>query len=325
MRVVVVGAGGVGAYLGALLARSGRDVLFVDRWSDHVNAINRQGLRVTGQEKFSVPAAAVRPDDPSIWPSADLLILATKTVDTADALRAVVGMNIDCAVSVQNGLDVSEPLIAAFGADRVAGMITLISGSLMEAGSVRGFHMDRPTFIGELSGAPSRHAHHLMEAFVPTGLRLILADDIPSVRWSKLIWWIPLVVLPAAARLTWSQAYAQRDLAILYTHVQRECAAVAAAVGYEPRDYPTIEIARRLEMPFDEAVEDVLRMGREFVAQGMGSYEVAMLLDLKHERKTEADMTCGAIVQAAQRRGLAVPYAEFAWRLIRAVEGTFRE
>jgi 2-dehydropantoate 2-reductase len=323
MKIVILGAGGVGAYLGALLARSGHDVLFVDRWQDHIGAINHRGLEVTGQETFTVSAGAVTPHEPGLWLSTDLLILATKTVDTDAALGAVANMQVACAVSVQNGLDISDPLIAAFGKDRVAAMITLISGSLVGAGAVRGFHVDRPTFLGELSGPPARHAEKIMEAFSPTGLRLILADDMPSVRWSKLIWWIPLVVLPAAARLTWGEAYTQRDIAILFTHIQRECAAVAAAVGYEPCDYPSIEIARRLTMTFDEAVDDVLDMGRQFVAQGMGSYEVAMLLDLKHGRKTEADTTCGAIVREAHRRGLAVPYSEFAWRLIRSIEATF--
>jgi 2-dehydropantoate 2-reductase len=325
MKIVILGAGGVGAYLGALLARSGHDVLFVDRWQEHMDAVNRRGLEVTGQESFTVSAAAVTPQDPSIWPSADLLILATKTVDTDTALHAVADMEVGCAVSVQNGLDVSEPLVAAFGKNRVAATITLISGSLAGAGAVRGFHVDRATFLGELSGPPSRHTQSLMDAFAPTGLRLVPADDMAAVRWSKLIWWIPLVVLPAAARLTWGQAYAQRDIAILFTHIQRECAAVAAAVGYQPRDYPGIEIARRLAMSFDEAVDDVLEMGRQFVAQGMATYEVAMLLDLKHGRKTEVDTTCGSIVREAHQRGLAVPYAEFAWRLIRSVEQTFSE
>ena len=323
MRVIMLGAGGVGAYLGGLLARARHDVLFIDRWQDHVDAMNRDGLAVTGEESFVVAGMAATTNDPQLWPSADLLILATKTTDSIPALKLVAGIDVSCAVSVQNGFDVSDPLIAAFGRDRVVGMITLVSGSLMAPGVVRGFHGDRPTFFGELHGEPSSRVKELVTAFEPTGLSLVLADDIASVRWSKLIWWIPLVVVPAAARLAWGAAFTQPDLAVLFTRIQRECAAVAAHEGYQPRDYPTIAIAERLRMPFERAVEDVLAMGRRFIAEGMGSYEVAMLLDLKNRRRTEADGTAGVIVRTAHRAGIEVPHTEFAWRLIRGVEGTF--
>jgi ketopantoate reductase len=76
-------------------------------------------------------------------------------------------------------------------------------------------------------------------------------------------------------------------------------------------------------LPFDRAVEDVLVMGRRFIAEGMDSYEVAMLLDLKNRRRTEIDNTAGVIVRTAQRASIEVPYTEFAWRLIRGIEGTF--
>jgi 2-dehydropantoate 2-reductase len=323
MRVVILGAGGVGAYLGGLLARAGHDVLFVDRWRDHVDAINQAGLRVIGEESFTSAGMATTTPDLATWPSADLLILATKTTDSAEALAAVAGMKVQCVASVQNGLDVSEPLIAAFGRDRVIGMITLVSGSLVEAGVVRGFHGDRPTFFGELDGRASTRVKELMAAFEQTGFPLKLADNITTVRWSKLIWWIPLVVVPAAARLTWGEAYTQPDLAVLFTHIERECASVATQLGYEPRDYPAIAIARRLRMSFDDAVADVLDMGRGFIADGMGEYEVAMLLDLKNRRRTEINNTAGVIVREAHRLGLEVPYAEFAWRLIRSIEATF--
>jgi ketopantoate reductase len=76
-------------------------------------------------------------------------------------------------------------------------------------------------------------------------------------------------------------------------------------------------------MPFETAVEDVLAMGRKFIAEGMDSYKVAMLLDLKNRRRTEIDNTAGVIVRKGQRAGIEVPYTEFVWRLIRGIESTF--
>ena len=62
MKVLILGAGGVGGYVGALLARAGHQVLLVDCWQEHLEAINRNGLQVSGQELFVVRVeAAAKP------------------------------------------------------------------------------------------------------------------------------------------------------------------------------------------------------------------------------------------------------------------------
>ena len=325
MDIMILGAGGVGGYLGALLACAGHAVIFVDRWQEHVDAINHNGLKVTGQESFTVRAPATTHPTPASVASIDLLILATKNIDTTEALAVVADIDIRCVTSIQNGLDLYGPLIAAFGAERVIGMVTLISGSLIAPGQVRGFVSDHPTFIGELNGRSSDRVETLRAAFGPAGLPLVIPDDITAVRWSKMIWWIPLVILPTLTRLTLGEVYIHRDAAYLFTYIERECAAVATRLGHPPRDYPMIQIARRLALPFDEAVEDVLAMGQKFIAEGTGHYEVAMLLDIMNHRLTEVDNTAGVIVREAQRIGLAVPYTEFAWRAIRTIESAFNQ
>src|SRR5688572_2436662 len=119
MNILILGAGGVGGYIGALLTRAGHAVTLVDRYRAHVDAINDGGLHVTGQESFTVrPTATSKPAAAAVG-NVDLLVLATKSVDTAAALALVTGIPITSAASVQNGLDVNDPLIAAFGVERV--------------------------------------------------------------------------------------------------------------------------------------------------------------------------------------------------------------
>lgn len=323
MNIMLLGAGGVGGYIGALLARAGHAITLVDRYQAHVDAINEGGLSVTGQESFTVRPTATTQRAPTAVGEVDLLVLATKNVDTAAALALVTDIPIASVTSVQNGLDVNDPLLAVFGAERVFGMVTLISGSLIGPGQIYGFMDKRPTFIGELDGRHSERVANLRTVFASTGLQMTEPDNITTTRWSKMVWWIPFVIVPALTRLSLGQAYSQRDAAFLFVRIERECAAVATALGHPPRDYPTIDIVRRLSLPFDQAVEDALRMGRQFIEAGTGGYEVAMLLDLKRRQRTEADNTAGVIVRAAERLGIPVPYTEFAWRAIRAVEGTF--
>ena len=251
------------------------------------------------------------------------MILATKNADSIEALNLVHGLDVGWATSIQNGLDVHAGLMATFGKDRVFGMITLISGSLQGPGEVIGFWGDRPTFLGELDGQQSPRIEKLAEQFSAAGLKVIVPDHIESVRWTKMVWWIPLVVLPAITRLTWGEAFVQPDLAALYTRIERECAEVATALGHLVKNYDSMPVSHRLSLSFDEAVLDVLEMGRNLIAEGTGGKEVAMLLDLKKRRRTEAESTIGLIVKKAHKAGIPVPYTECAWRLIHSIESTF--
>ena len=323
MKVLILGAGGVGGFLGALLARAGHELLFIDQEKSHVDAINHFGLKVSGQESFTIQARAKARPARELWSSVDLLILATKYIDSCEALASIEELDVRWATSIQNGLDVHDRLIARFGKDRVFGMITLISGSLKGPGEVIGYWGERPTFLGEVDGRQSPRIEKLAGQLEAAGLKVIVPDHIESVRWTKMVWWIPLVVLPAITRLTWGEAFVQPDLAALYTRIERECAEVATALGHPVKNYDSMPVSKRLSLSFDEAVLDVLEMGRKLIAEGTRDKEVAMLLDLKKRRRTEAESTIGLMVKKAQEAGIPVPYTECAWRLIHSVESTF--
>ena len=323
MKILILGTGGVGGYLGALFARAGHELLFIDREQRHVDAINRSGLKVSGQESFTVEVRATTRPAREFWNSTDLLILATKNIDSREALASIEELDVGWATSIQNGLDVHDGLIARFGKERVFGMITLISGSLKGPGEVIGFWGDRPTFLGELDGQQSPRIEKLAGQLAAAGLKVIVPDHIESVRWTKMVWWIPLVVLPSITRLTWGEAFVQPDLAVLYTRIERECAEIASALGHLAKNYDSMPVSRRLSLSFDDAVLDVLEMGRKLVAEGTGGKEVAMFLDLQKRRRTEAESTIGLMVKKAQEAGIPVPYTECAWRLIHSVESTF--
>jgi 2-dehydropantoate 2-reductase len=324
MRILILGAGGVGGYLGALLARAGHEVLFVDRWQEHVDAINRAGLEVSGQESFVARAKAVT-RLPERGIQSDLLILATKTADTEEALTLVSDLKVEWVTSVQNALDVSEKLRSCFGERCVFGMITLVSGSLIGPGRIKGFKGDRATFLGEIEGHRTARIVELSRLLSAAGLIVIVPDQIESVRWTKMVWWIPLVVLPALTQMTFGEAFVQPDLAALYVQIERECASVASALGHPPANYPGMEVSRRLSLPFEAAVADVVEMGRRFVAEGAGGYKVAMLLDLRKRRRTEAAHSLGLMVREARKAGISVPYTDCVWRLVRAIESRFEE
>src|SRR6185312_5070107 len=105
-RVLVWGAGAIGGTMGAHLARAGHDVTLVDNVAEHVDAINRDGLRITGPiSEFTQRMPAFTPE--TLHGSWDTLILATKAHHTGSAIRAVAPHLTDtgCVISAQNGLN----------------------------------------------------------------------------------------------------------------------------------------------------------------------------------------------------------------------------
>src|SRR5438093_8241185 len=106
VRSLVWGAGAIGGTLGAFLARAGHDITLVDTATDHVDAINVNGLRISGPiSEFTVRLTARSPDRlTGTW---DTIILATKAHHTETAVRALLPhlTQAGCVVSAQNGLN----------------------------------------------------------------------------------------------------------------------------------------------------------------------------------------------------------------------------
>ncbi|MCM0021928.1 MAG: 2-dehydropantoate 2-reductase, partial [Tagaea sp.] len=122
MKIVFVGAGGVGGYFGARLAQSGADVALVARGA-HLDAIRRQGgLKIESPQGEFLAKVRVSDDASALGP-ADLVGLAIKLWDTEGAIRAVASLMGPSTkiVSFQNGVEAPDMLREAFGADRVLG------------------------------------------------------------------------------------------------------------------------------------------------------------------------------------------------------------
>src|SRR4051794_26085661 len=120
VNIAILGGGAIGAILGAHLARAGHSVIILARGrrAEHIAA---QGLRISGLVELSVPVEVQR--DPARLRRTDILIVATKTPGTADALANLRHVDIGVAFSIQNGPLKNELLSAVFGAQRVLGAL----------------------------------------------------------------------------------------------------------------------------------------------------------------------------------------------------------
>lgn len=169
MKITIVGAGAIGGLAGAYMTRAGHDVLLVDRWAEHVRALNDKGLYIDGvRGEMTVPVKAATPD--ALEGDLGTVLIATKSQHAVEAVTQLVPLLTpeSCIVSFQNGFN--EPdLIAALdkaglpGDKIIMGSIPNYGGALVDPGYIEFVH-EGPIQLGEMNGDPSPRLKALADA-----------------------------------------------------------------------------------------------------------------------------------------------------------------
>jgi 2-dehydropantoate 2-reductase len=287
VKVVVVGAGGVGGYFGGRLVQSGVDVGFVAR-GKHLESLRADGLRVRSvRGDFEVPVAAT--DDPSVLGPADYVLVTVKSYDTdevAHSIRPVVGERT-AVVSLQNGVDNEERLAAVLGEDRIVGGAAYIFATIAGPGVID--HTGGPArlVLGEWRGGTSDRVAALVQAFEAAGVDVEESADIRAVLWSKFAFICAQAGVTAAVRLPIGEILAVRAGRDLFRTLSAEVCAVAAAEGVDlGRDLPDKNLA------FADNLEPDSTSSLHY--------------DLVHGRRMELEALLGEVVRRGEARGVAV-------------------
>jgi 2-dehydropantoate 2-reductase len=187
MRIVVVGAGGVGGYFGARLAQAGADVTFVTRGA-HLDAIRARGLRVRSAVEGEYTVAVRAVDTVAGFPAADAVLLCVKSFDTEAAIehvRPVVGPQTP-VLSLQNGVDNEEKIDAVLGAGHALGGVAYVFATIEAPGIIAHTFAGR-VVLGEMDGRPTTRAERLRDAFSGGGIPAALSEDIRRALWEKYL------------------------------------------------------------------------------------------------------------------------------------------
>src|ERR1700731_1306363 len=184
-RICVIGCGAIGSLYAAHVARVA-EVWALVRREEHAQALNREGLRVSGAHNFHVSLKATsRPDE---LPDCDLGIIATKATQVDDSI-APVGHRFDkgAIISAQNGLG-SEEIIAAHTRGYVIRGTTFMSGTRHSDTHVQ-YELDTATWLGpfEPRNTPFSMVKEAADLIITAGLKAEALQDARPARWSKLI------------------------------------------------------------------------------------------------------------------------------------------
>ncbi|MDE2295089.1 MAG: ketopantoate reductase family protein [Gammaproteobacteria bacterium] len=315
----ILGAGALGTILGAHLARRGRRVAMLAS-PRRAAEIAAQGLRIRGLERFDQPVAVF--SDAARCAGADVLIVATKAIDTPAVLRPLRGLPIGVALSIQNGIDKDRLLADAFGRDRVLGAIANTSGERSSGGDVL-FTRNELIAIGELGGAAGDRAPRVAAALEDAGLRAAAVANIVSLEWAKFASWAGLMLLSITTRAPTATFLAEPHSVRLVAAIVREVGALAAAEGVALTDQSTLPVATICAASNDEAVGAIRRWAADLAVRAP-QHRVSSLQDLDARRPLELEETLGHAVRLARRHGLELPWLEALVPLALAIDAVNR-
>ncbi|MBG0770270.1 MAG: ketopantoate reductase family protein [Anaerolineaceae bacterium] len=324
MKILILGAGGWGALVGAYLAEAGADVTMLFRRQAHVDEIEKNGGRLIIEKpegEVFVPVKATT--DPGAIDAVDLMIVAVKNHDTQSALESVAHVKVKAVASVQNGLGHSERFKAAYPEAEVLRIVSRVAGSLINYGRVKRGDDDFPTWIGNPEAGITPYVEEVSALFNQAGLPCQAVDNIEEIEWCKLIWWTPSSISAVLARLPQTDVMQSPDFAYIMVMMTRDMVRTANALGVKVKDYPTIEVMDRCEGSIEEGVARVIEHGREWEERGGAGYKQAMLLDIERERRTEITDTGLFIWKLARENKIEVPYLEMGVRIVRGLEERF--
>ena len=300
MHIAVIGAGSLGAVYGARLALSGQEVTLLDIDEEHVAHINDGGLAFAFSDTMTaVPVRAVT--IPTLVDKADVALIIVNSYATRDAARSALALLREdgFAITLQNGLGNIEVLQEVVGADRVAGGICYISGTLTGPGAVKQTG-NGATHMGELDGGHSPRLEALAEALDVAGLNPVIDENIMSIIWGKFVHNCAVNAVCAITGLTPGYVRDVPELDEFRTCIIREAMALAAASG--------------VTLPDDDPVATI----QSWAAQRF--HRPSMMQHLDRGLPTEIDALNGYCARESARLGLSAPCNDAITRLMKGRE-----
>jgi len=301
VRICVVGCGAVGSLFAAHLAQlEDVEVWAYDAYREHVDAINAEGLRLSGAGEVVGRMRAT--SDPAELPPCDFGIVATKAMHTSAAIAATAhAFAGGCVATVQNGLG-NEEAIAEFAANVIRGT-TFPAGKLLAPGHVQ-WDVRGDTTLGpfEPSPAPFAEVERLADACTRGGMPTKAVRDARGPQWRKVIFNAATNPIGALTGLTHGRVCERPDLRLLVSGLVDEGKAVAVAQGIELDADPEelIDHAARPEVAYD--------------------HKASMLQDVEARRTTEIDYLNGGIVRFGREHDVPTPLNQAIWALVKGVE-----
>ncbi len=290
MRIAVMGTGAIGGYVGARLATTGAEVVFIARGA-HLAAIREAGLKVTSPlgDLHINPATAT--DDPAEVGPVDMVLLGVKLYDVEAAVRALQPMLVSetGVVSLQNGVNAPTVIAEIAGPAHCIPGVVLINGEIAGPGTIQHNALNS-LIVGEPDGSSSARLERFVELGSKGGLEVTLSPDIWLEVWRKYLLMASMGGLSAMTRVPLGRIRETPATWRLAEQAMREIVAVAQAEGVGLTE---VDIERTLA----------------FVQEGVPpTWKSSLTFDLEQGKRLEVEWLAGAVCRLGEKAGIDTPF-----------------
>ena len=301
MRILVLGAGGIGGYYGARMHAAGGNVTFLVRLG-RAAQLREKGLQVFSPfGDLQISPQLVTKE--TLTETFDVILLTCKAFDldsAMDAIAPAIGEQ-SAIVPLLNGVRHIDRLVTRFGAARVLGGVALISVTLAANGEIHHLNKLHRFTVGSLGWRPSPWLEPLSKLMESSGVDFVLADNIGQAMWDKMVFLATLAGATCLMRSSVGTIMATLAGEQFINGLLDECAAVAEANGRKLGDTQ-------------------LTVFRNMLTDRSSALVASMLRDIEANKQTEGDHILGDMISWAANKKLEVPLLKLAYSHLQAYE-----
>jgi 2-dehydropantoate 2-reductase len=305
MKIVIIGAGGVGGYFGGKIAASGYDVTFVAR-GEHLRAIREKGLKVISiSGDFSIPQAKTTDDLKNVG-KVDLVILGVKAWQVKEAAGQIKDIVDDqtTVMPLQNGVMAAQELSEILGEKNILGGLCRIISKIESPGVIHHSGLEPLIVFGELDNRKTDRILKIKEMFDAAGIVSRIADDIHVEFWNKFMA-ICVSGLLAVTRSPYGRVRELKETRTLMHELLHEIREIALRSGHK-LDHDIIEKTMALidSYPY-ESTSSLTR-------------------DVMDGKPSEIEYQNGTVVRLGEKYNVDVPVNRFIYSCILPMESAAR-
>ena len=295
MNIIVFGAGAIGSFIGGMLSKQ-NNVILIGR-EKHVNAINRNGLKIKGKTNLTIKIQA-ETNIKNIHVEPDLLILTVKSYDTEKAIKqakSIIKKNT-IVLSIQNGIDNIDKIIKNIYSENIIAGVTTHGCIFLQPGMIKHSGIGK-TILGDIKGRASKK---IVEVFNKSGIKTKTSKDIIREIWVKAI--VNSSINPLTAFFNCKNGYLLRN-PILENIVEKIC-------------YESTNVANTLDLDLD--YNDMILETKKVIKDTSENFS-SMLQSIKMGKKTEIKSINGKIVEIGKKKKIDVYLNELLVFLVKSL------
>ena len=295
MKIAIMGAGGSGGCLGALLAKAGNDVSLITR-GEHLEAIRADGLKlIRPDSEFIIKVDAT--DDPAEVGPVELVLYTVKSFHNRSVIttiKALMGEETS-VITLQNGVESHELLGSVLGQNSILPGANWASSHIKSPGVILEDVVARISF-GELDDTESLRALDIRKVFRDAGIETELSLDPLQILWQKFIVQSSLSAITSASQTRPKELLKFPDARNMFCDAMEEALAVGLAKGINlPDNLPQESLAYIDKLP---------------------DFQVSMHGDFEAGRSTELDALSGAVIRLGKQIGSKTPIHELLYSVL---------